>query len=93
MKPPKCRNCGAEEWRHVCGGGNVSVGRSRVTRFDTPPAAEPSAVQASSIKHRMSALGKVGGPRGAAVRAARLSPQRRAEIARAAALARWGKAV
>ena len=41
MKPPKCRNCGAEEWRHVCGGSNVSVGRSRVTRFDTPPTAEP----------------------------------------------------
>lgn len=20
MKPPKCRSCGAEEWRHVCGG-------------------------------------------------------------------------
>lgn len=20
MKPPKCRSCGTEEWRHVCGG-------------------------------------------------------------------------
>ena len=49
MKPPKCRNCGAEEWRHVCGGSNVSVGRSRVTRFDTPPTAEPRVSQSEDV--------------------------------------------
>ena len=49
MKPPKCRNCGAEEWRHVCGGRDVSVGRSRVTRFDTPPAAEPRVSQSEDV--------------------------------------------
>lgn len=44
-----------------------------------------------SVKHRMADLGKRGGLVGGVVRAARLSPQRRVEIARAAALARWGK--
>ena len=35
------------------------------------------------------ALGRLGGLRGGAARAAALSPKRRREIARAAALARW----
>ena len=82
MKPPKCRACGEMEWRHVCGG--VAPARGRV--------------QASPIKHvvvddvraRMSELGKVGGKRGGAARAKKLSPERRIEIARAAAKARWG---
>lgn len=38
-----------------------------------------------------SALGRLGGQRGGAARAAALSPKRRAEIARQAALARWKK--
>ena len=37
------------------------------------------------------ALGRLGGLRGGAARAAALSPRRRREIARAAALARWKK--
>jgi hypothetical protein len=37
------------------------------------------------------ALGRLGGLRGGAARAAALSPRRRREIARAAALARWRK--
>ena len=38
------------------------------------------------------ALGKLGGAKGGRVRAARLSPERRREIAQQAALARWAKA-
>ena len=38
-----------------------------------------------------SALGRLGGRRGGPARAAALSPKRRAEIARKAALARWKK--
>ena len=38
-----------------------------------------------------SALGRLGGQRGGPARAAVLSPKRRAEIARKAALARWRK--
>jgi hypothetical protein len=37
------------------------------------------------------ALGRLGGLRGGAARAAALSPRRRSEIARAAARARWSK--
>ena len=37
------------------------------------------------------ALGRLGGLRGGAARAAALSPRRRRDIARAAALARWRK--
>ena len=36
------------------------------------------------------ALGKLGGPKGGPARAKALSPQRRKEIAKAAAMARWG---
>ena len=37
------------------------------------------------------ALGRLGGLKGGRVRAARLTPERRIEIAKKAALARWGK--
>jgi len=37
------------------------------------------------------ALGKIGGSKGGKVRAARLSPEQRSEIARKAVLARWAK--
>jgi len=37
------------------------------------------------------ALGKLGGPKGGRARAEALSPERRSEIARLAADARWGK--
>jgi len=38
------------------------------------------------------ALGKLGGSKGGKIRAARLTPERRSEIARNAVLARWAKA-
>jgi hypothetical protein len=37
------------------------------------------------------ALGKIGGSKGGKVRASKLSPERRSEIARKAVLARWAK--
>ena len=37
------------------------------------------------------ALGKMGGSKGGKTRAARLTPERRQEIARKAVLARWAK--
>ena len=36
------------------------------------------------------ALGRLGGKKGGAARAAKLTPERRSEIARAAAAKRWG---
>jgi hypothetical protein len=36
-------------------------------------------------------LGRLGGRKGGLARLARLTPERRSEIARAAALARWGR--
>jgi hypothetical protein len=44
-----------------------------------PPAKNPAAVE----------LGRLGGLKGGKARAAKLSPERRAEIARKAAAARW----
>ena len=38
------------------------------------------------------ALGRLGGLKGGRVRAERLTPERRTEIAKIAAMARWGKA-
>ena len=38
------------------------------------------------------ALGKLGGSKGGKIRAARLTPEERSEIARKAVLARWSKA-
>ena len=42
-------------------------------------------------KHKLAAaLGSIGGTKGGPARAASLSPERRSEIARKAALTRWG---
>lgn len=50
--------------------------------FDgTPPAKDPERV----------ARGMLGGAKGGRLRADRLSPERRSEIAKTAAAARWGK--
>jgi hypothetical protein len=38
------------------------------------------------------ALGKLGGSKGGKIRAAKLSPEQRSEIARKAVLVRWAKA-
>jgi hypothetical protein len=46
----------------------------------SPPAKDPERV----------ARGKLGGAKGGKLRAEKLSPERRAEIARKAAAARWG---
>ena len=46
-----------------------------------PPEKNPAAV----------ALGRLGGRKGGKARAASLTPERRAEIARAASRARWGQ--
>lgn len=93
MKPPRCRACGVEEWRHVCAPSISEVKPSRVTKKAAAPAAKRARpAQASSLKHAvvdMRALGARGGRVGGAVRAARLSPGRRTEIALAAARARW----
>ena len=53
-------------------------------RQDKPPDTEgknPNAV----------ALGRLGGQKGGMARAARLTPERRSEIARRAAMKRWGR--
>jgi hypothetical protein len=43
MKAPKCRSCGAEEWRHVCAGAVSPAGVSRVTPGVVEKASAPSA--------------------------------------------------
>jgi len=46
-------------------------------------------VDAAALRERAVAFGRIGGLKGGRVRAERLSPRRRREIARAAAAARW----
>ena len=46
---------------------------------------------AAAVNPHAAALGRLGGLRGGPARAARLSPRRRREIARAAARARWAR--
>jgi hypothetical protein len=51
---------------------------------------EPIPLDASKNPHAV-ALGRLGGLKGGAARAAKLSPRRRAQIAAKAAKTRWGK--
>lgn len=55
-----------------------------------PPPPEPEAVP-DPIKEAARALGRRGGMKGGAARAASMTPERRAEIAKKAAEARWTK--
>jgi hypothetical protein len=48
-------------------------------------------VLSRAVNPHAAALGRLGGLKGGPARAARLSPRRRREIARAAARARWSK--
>lgn len=80
-----------------------SAAASRVTSEEVVEVAPAQALPARSakaarsstvkhpLKHEMRELGRRGGLAGGVERARRLSPERRAEIARAAARARWGK--
>lgn len=52
---------------------------------------KPAAPTTDEIRRVMSALGKIGGPKGGAARAESLSKKRRIEIAAKAAKARWKK--
>jgi hypothetical protein len=49
-----------------------------------------SAPTSEEVRHVMSYLSSLGAAKGGHVRASRLSPERRREIARGAAAARWG---
>lgn len=61
--------------------GDIATGQQ------TEPLPAPSA---EDIRRVMSALGKIGGPKGGKARAKALTPEKRARIARKAAKARWG---
>lgn len=44
MKPPRCRACGVEEWRHVCAPAALGV-----TEQAAAPAAKPRVSHASPV--------------------------------------------
>ena len=44
-----------------------------------------------ALRRHLSKLGKKGGPKGGKARMAALTPKQRSDLARQAALARWGK--
>lgn len=58
---------------------------------DAPPAVEAEAPPVDTRNPAAVALGKLGGAKGGAARAAKLSAERRREIARNAADAMWAK--
>ena len=68
--------------------GDIATGQLKdgtqesVPQNRLPPSSE-------EIRRVMSALGKIGGPRGGKARAEKLSKKRKVEIAKKAALARW----
>lgn len=98
--PPRCERCGTDH--HSYQAHVFRSTPSRVTPVVEEKAAAPAAKrrvagQASSVKHgdhslkhRMRSLGAQGGRVGGKARAAALTHERRSEIARAAAVARWG---
>jgi hypothetical protein len=53
---------------------------------ETPKTEPPPVKNAAAV-----ALGKLGGKKGGAARAAKLTPEQRSEIAKKAAAGRWGK--
>jgi len=48
MKPPRCRFCSVEEWRHVCGGATPRAPRvAQEVVKEIAPRAKPAAVSQS----------------------------------------------
>ena len=64
--------------------GDIATGQVKDEQPSPPPTSE-------DIRRVMSALGKIGGPKGGVARAESLSKKRRVEIAAKAAKARWKK--
>lgn len=62
----------------------------RIVDLSVGEATEEQPIEREKNPHAV-ALGRLGGQRGGRVRAERLSPAKRSEIARAAAKSRWGK--
>lgn len=58
---------------------------------DSLPAAETE-TPSDALRQAAAELGRRGGLKGGKARAAKLTPEKRAEIAKKAAAARWGKA-
>lgn len=57
MKPPKCRICGKEEWRHICG---FDASRALVAKHLDRVAAR---VDAAGAVTKVSAVTKLGRPK------------------------------
>jgi hypothetical protein len=86
------------EYNHIVPGRSskdhdfVTKARSTVEKFiGEKLTGEPLDDPNASKNPRSIAAGKVGGKKGGAVRATRLTPEQRADIARAGANARWKK--
>jgi hypothetical protein len=64
----------------------------RIVQEATAEDEEPAAPQQQEKNPAAVALGRLGGKKGGRARAAKLTPEQRAEIARTAVMARWKKA-
>jgi hypothetical protein len=62
-----------------------------LAKFLVDEATEPHAPEERAKNAAAVELGRMGGLKGGKARAAKLSPEKRSEIARAAAIARWKK--
>lgn len=66
----------------------VRVLETIIARTEAEPEEEPIEIT-PEMRAAAAAFGRIGGKKGGPARAAKLSPERRAEIARAAAASRW----
>jgi hypothetical protein len=69
----------------------VMVGQIATGQIKDEELVKPVKPTADEVRRVMSALGKIGGPKGGAARAESLSKRRRSQIATEAAKARWKK--
>jgi hypothetical protein len=69
--------------------GDIATGR--IQSEDKAEFENKSPPTADEIRRVMSAMGKIGGPKGGLARAKKLSKRKRVEIAKKAASSRWNK--
>lgn len=70
--------------------GDIATGQLKDGADESAPQNRPVPTS-DEISRVMSALGKIGGPRGGKARAEKLSKKRKSEIAKKAAFSRWHK--
>ena len=86
------RACPVCEWTHAAfepSSKDPAASECRVCHAPMRIVREQLLVDATELRDQAAAFGRAGGLKGGRIRAEKLSPRRRSEIARLAAAARW----